>query len=108
MINLLISLGIGVGVTILIRLLGFPLWAGIIPGAIAAAAAYLLLARRVATKVQALMGLVQKDLSTSATNQREQKARIEKAIKTLESGLQYEKWQFLVASEIHAQICAKS
>ena len=104
MINLLISLGIGVGVTILIRLLGFPLWAGIIPGAIAAAAAYLLLARRVATKVQALMGLVQKDLSTSATNQREQKARIEKAIKTLESGLQYEKWQFLVASEIHAQI----
>ena len=34
----------------------------------------------------------------------EQKVRIEKAIKLLESALQYERWQFLVAAEIHGQI----
>lgn len=104
MYNLLIALGAGVVVAVLVRLLGFPLWAGIVPGVIVFAGVYLLLARRIATRIGALVQTAQRELSTPATNQRDQKVKVERAITTLEQGLVYGKWQFLIASEVHAQI----
>jgi tetratricopeptide (TPR) repeat protein len=104
MYNLLLSLGAGLILAIGIRVLGFPLWAGIIPGLVGFAAAYVLLARRIALKVQALSQNAQKELSGQPANVREQKAKVDRSIKILEEGLRYEKWQFMIASEIHAQI----
>jgi predicted Zn-dependent protease len=104
MYNLLIALAVGVAVALLITVLGFALWAGLVPGLIAFMAAYFLLARRIAGKVGVLTSAAQKELSVQSSNKREQQARIDKAIKTLEEGLKYDKWQFLIASEIHAQI----
>ena len=104
MYNLLIAVASGVAVAIVVRLLGFPLWAGIVPGFLVFGAAYVVLARRIAGRVGALSQIAQKELSTAAANAREQKVKVEKAIRTLEEGLRYDKWQFLVASEVHAQI----
>ena len=105
MINLVLSLLIGFGLAVLIRLgFGFPWLASIIPGTIAFIAAFVLLGRRIFLKLQALNGEVQRELQAMPPNQREQKVRIDKAIKLLESALQYERWQFLVGAEIHGQI----
>jgi tetratricopeptide (TPR) repeat protein len=82
----------------------FPIWAALVPALLVMVAVYLLLARRIATRVQALVGLAQKELSAQPSNKREQQARIDKGIKLLEQGLVYEKWQFLVGSELRAQI----
>jgi predicted Zn-dependent protease len=105
MYNLLIALGVGIAIALGVKLAGFSIWAGLIPAIIAVIATYIVLARRVAQRIQALMTLVQNDLQGSpATSQKEAQARVDRAIKTLERGLVYEKWQFLVGPEIHAQI----
>jgi len=104
MLNLLIALAVGALVTVLIKLLGFSIWAGVVPGVLALVGSYIFLARRIALKVQALSKLAEKELSAQPTNQRERQQRVEKAIKLLEEGLVYDRWQFLIGSEIHAQI----
>jgi tetratricopeptide (TPR) repeat protein len=104
MYNLLIALAAGLAVAIAVTLFGFPIWAGIVPGTIVFVAAYIFLARRIATRIGALSQSAQKELASPASNQREQKVKVEKAIRTLEEGLAFDKWQFMVASEIHAQI----
>ncbi len=104
MYNLLISLAVGVAIALGVKLAGFSLWAGLIPGTLAFVGTYIVLARRVAQRVQALMTVVQNDLQSQPTNQKEAQARVERAIKTLETGLVWDKWQFLVGPELHAQI----
>ncbi|WNG37026.1 tetratricopeptide repeat protein [Archangium minus] len=105
MYNLLIALGVGVAITLGITLTGIgSIWAGIIPGTIGFLVTYFLLARRIGNQLQVLMTSVQKELQGQPTSQKEAQARVERAIKMLESGLAYEKWQFLVGPEIHSQI----
>src|SRR5690349_130748 len=105
MINLVLSLAVGFGLAVLIRLgFGFPWLASIIPGTIAFIGAFVLLGRRIFLKLQAVNGEVQRELQALPPNPREQKIRVEKAIKLLESALVYERWQFLVGAEIHGQI----
>lgn len=104
MYNLLISLAVGLVVALLVKLANFSLWAGLVPGLLAFVATYILLARRVVLKVQALMGRVQKELSGQPANPRELQQTLQRAVKTLESGLPWGRWQFLVAPEIHSQI----
>lgn len=104
MYNLLISLAVGLVIAVLVKVAGFSWWAGIIPGVIAFAAVYLLLARRVASRIQALMTVVQQDLQGQPSSQKDAQGRVDRAVKTLEQGLAYDKWQFLVGPEIHAQI----
>jgi len=103
MYNVLIALGVGVVVTVAVRLAGFPLLAGLIPGVLAFVLTYVLLARRVANRLKALVSTAQKDLQT-ISSPRDRDAKVAKAVKTLEQGLQYEKWQFLVAPQVHGQI----
>lgn len=105
MINLALSLLIGFGLAIVIRLgFGFPWPASVIPGTIAFIATFVLLGRRIFLKLQKLNSEVQKELQSLPPNPREQKVRIDKAIKVLESALEFERWQFLVGAEIHGQI----
>ncbi|MCP3099365.1 tetratricopeptide repeat protein [Myxococcus sp. K15C18031901] len=105
MYNLLISLAVGIVVALLVKLANFSLWAGLVPGVIAMVATFVLLARRVANRIQALMTTVQQELQqTQPTSKKDAQGRVERAVKTLEKGLVYDKWQFMVGPEIHAQI----
>lgn len=104
MYNLVIALLVGVAVTLAIKLAGFSIWAGLVPGTIAFIGSYIVLARRVAVRIQKLSSEAQAELSSLPPNPRDQKAKIERAIKLLEQGLVWDKWQFLIASELHAQI----
>jgi tetratricopeptide (TPR) repeat protein len=103
-LNLLLSLAIGVLVAVLIKLAHFSLLAGLIPGVLAFFAAFVLLARRVAMKVQALMQTVQKELSQAPANVKDRQQKVDRAVKTLEEGLAFRRWQFFIAGEIEAQI----
>ena len=105
MINLLLSIAIGVAVGILVTLTHLPVWAAIGPGVVALLAAYLLLAKRTSAKVQALAAIAQKELQgISPNNPRERQARVDRAVKILQGALAYARWQFLIGSELHAQI----
>lgn len=104
MYNLLWSILAGIAVTLLIRTLGFSVWAGLVPGLLAFIAAYIVLARRTSVKVQVIVKEAQDELSIQASNQKEQRARVDKAVKILERALAYDKQQFLIGPEIHAQI----
>ena len=74
MINLVLSLAIGLGIAVLIRLgFDFPWVAAIIPGAIAFIASFILLGRRIFVKLQAINSEVQRELQAMPPNQREQK-----------------------------------
>ncbi len=104
MLNLIISLAIGLATAVVIRLFNFNWIAVVVPGVLAFLAAMVLLGRRTAKKVQAISLEAQKELSVQVASPREQKQRVEKAIKLLESALPYGRWQFLIGPEIHAQI----
>ncbi|HYH97471.1 tetratricopeptide repeat protein [Hyalangium sp.] len=104
MYNILISLGVGIAIALGIKLAGYSLWAGLIPGVLAFALTFVLLARRVAKRIQLLMDSVQKEFATQATTQKEAQQKVERAVKTLEQGLVYDKWQIMVGPELHAQI----
>ncbi|HET8541500.1 MAG TPA: hypothetical protein VFL83_16610 [Anaeromyxobacter sp.] len=96
MYNLLISLAIGVAVTLAL-VLGTNLGAvaAIFPGLLAAAVAYFVLARRTFKRVEAIFEAVQREA---------QAQKIDKAVQTLQGGFALARWQFLVGSQLHAQI----
>jgi tetratricopeptide (TPR) repeat protein len=104
MYNVLISLGVAILVTLGVRQAGFSVWAGIIPGVLAFFITFILLARWVAKRIQGLMESVQKEFQGQPASQKEALARVDRAVKTLEQGLVYDKWQLMVGPEIHAQI----
>jgi tetratricopeptide (TPR) repeat protein len=96
MINLLLSLAAGLATTLAIRLGTEFGWAGsVLPGMVAAIAAYLVLARRTTKKLEALFEGMQKDL---------QAQKFEKAIQTLHAGFALAPWQFLVGAQLHSNI----
>ncbi len=103
MYNLLIALAAGVVVTVAVQLAGLPLLAGIVPGVLVFFGAYILLARRIAERLKALVASAQKELQT-ISSPRDRDAKVAKAVKTLEQGLQYDRWQIMVASQVHGQI----
>ncbi len=96
MINLLLSLAAGLATVLAIRLGTEFGWAGsVLPGVVAAIAAYLVLARRTTKKLEALFEGMQKDL---------QAQRFEKAIQTLQAGFALAPWQFLVGAQLHSNL----
>jgi tetratricopeptide (TPR) repeat protein len=104
MINLAVSLGLGLLVAVTVRLLGFPLYAGVIPGTIVFLGVFVVLGRRTYNQLQKLMGDVQKELQSMPQNKKEQKNKIDKVVKMLEAALPLGKWQFLVEGQIWGQI----
>jgi tetratricopeptide (TPR) repeat protein len=96
MINLALSLVVGLAVFVTIKLTTEFGWAGaLFPALVAAMAAYLVLARRTWKRLEALFDGMQKEL---------QAGRFEKSVKTLESGFALAPWQFLVASQLHSNL----
>ncbi len=94
--NLLISLAIGVAVAAALRVTTEFGWAAIVlPGLIAATAAYLVLARRTWKRLEVLFDAMQREV---------QAQKFDKAIQTLESGFALAPWQFLVAAQLHSNI----
>src|SRR5512133_2632033 len=96
MYSLLISLGVGLLVGVIIGFatpLGF--WGGFLIGLVVATVVFVVIARMVLKKITAIMDVVQKDLQAN---------RPEKAIRMLETGLTYARWQFFVKGQIRSQI----
>jgi tetratricopeptide (TPR) repeat protein len=96
MYNLLISLAIGLAVALALALgTNLGAVAAIFPGLLAASVAYFVLARRTFKKVEAIFEVVQREA---------QAQKLDKAVQTLQGGFVLAPWQFLVASQLHAQI----
>ncbi len=104
MLNLVYALVAGIVVTVVIKLAGFSLIAGIIPGTIVMLGVYVVVARRTFVKVQAVMESVKKEFEAMPANEKERKVKADKVIKMLEAALPLGKEQFLIESELHAQI----
>jgi len=104
MINLLVSLAAGVAVAIIVKLCGFSLVAGIVPGTVVFLALLVVMGRRSFVQLQAVIQAVQAELSSMTANKKEQQAKADKAIKMLEAALPLGKWQFLIEAEIYGQI----
>lgn len=104
MLNLVYALVAGIVVTVVIKLAGFSLIAGIIPGTIVMLGVYVVVARRTFVKVQAVMENVKKEFEAMPANEKERKVKADKVIKMLEAALPLGKEQFLIESELHAQI----
>lgn len=104
MINLLLALAAGVTTAVSVKLFGFSVIAGVIPGTIVFLGLYIVLARRSFTQFQRVVQTVQAELSTVTANQKEQKVKAEKTVKMLEGALPLGKWQFLIEGEVYGQI----
>lgn len=96
MYNLLISFVLSTTTAVLLHTLaGLDLWIATLVSVLVFMGAYFLLTRYFMKKVGELMESAQKDI---------QAGRVDKAIKTLEEGYRFGKWQIYVKSNIDAQI----
>jgi tetratricopeptide (TPR) repeat protein len=96
MYNLLISLAVGLAVTLAIRFGTNVGWVGsILPGMLSLGVAYFVLARRSWKQLEAVMGTVQKELMAQ---------KFDRALQTLQGGFALAPWQFLVAAQLHSQL----
>jgi tetratricopeptide (TPR) repeat protein len=96
MYNLLISLAVGLAVSLAIRFGTNVGWVGsILPGLLALGVSYFVLARRSWKQLEAVMGTVQKELMAQ---------KFDRALQTLQGGFALAPWQFLVAAQLHSQI----
>jgi tetratricopeptide (TPR) repeat protein len=96
MYNLLISLGAAAVVfAALLLFADLPGWVPPLAAAPVFAVSYLLIARFVLKKVNAIMEAAGRDL---------QGQRIEKAVRTLQEALRFGPWQFSVTGQIHSQV----
>jgi tetratricopeptide (TPR) repeat protein len=96
MYNLLISLAVGLAVTLAIGFGTNVGWVGsVLPGLLSLAVAYFVLARRSWKQLEAVMGTVQKELMAQ---------KFDRALQTLQGGFALAPWQFLVSAQLHSQI----
>ncbi len=95
MYNLLISIAVGLVITVAIGGFFGSWWYGIIPGILGLGIAYVILARRTMKQVQAIVGRAQKDL---------QGENIDRGIEILKEAYDLGKWQFFVEAQVDAQI----
>lgn len=106
MYNLLISFGVAAALFLAVLALGFSPWAAIVPALLGFMASNFLLARRVGKKVQDLAMRAQKEIGAAqgSLDPKQANARFDKAIEILSEGFRWEKWQFLIAAELHSNI----
>ena len=96
MINLLLSLLAGVAGFLVFYLTGIAHWVGsIFPGLVAAIAAYILLARRTGKQLEAVMAVAQKEMMAR---------KPDRAVQALQDAFALSRWQFGIASSLHANI----
>lgn len=96
MYNLLLSLAAGALVALAIAAgTSFGWVAAVFPGLLVATGVYVYVAYRIRKKMDAVNEVVQRELLAR---------RFEKAIQALQGGFVYERWQFLIGSQLHASI----
>jgi tetratricopeptide (TPR) repeat protein len=96
MYNLLLSLAAGALVALAIAVgTSFGWVAAVFPGLIVATAVYVYVAYRIRKKMDAVNEVVQRELMAR---------HVEKGIQALQAGFAYEKWQFLIGTQLHASI----
>ena len=96
MINLLLALLAGVLGFFVFYLPGVAHALGsIFPGVVAAIATYILLARRTGKQLEAVMGVAQKEMMAR---------KPERAVQALQDAFALSRWQFGIASSLHANI----
>lgn len=113
MYNLLIAIASGVaGFFLMSFVLGFgtfkPLY-GILPAILIMIGVYILLARRVMKDVQKIMEQAQHHLQSSPqpgspAAMRQIQQNMDEAVEILKGAMRYDRWQFLVASQVNGQI----
>ena len=94
MLNVAIALVAGILVGVPLTLLLSPV-EGILPGLVVFGIAYFLLARRAMKRLEAVFKLAEKEMLAQ---------RVDRAIQIIESGRQLGRWQFMVDSQIDAQL----
>jgi len=95
-INLLLSIAAGLAGFLLFFLTGIVhAWGSVLPGVAAAVGAYILLARRTGKQLEAVMATAQKEMMAR---------KPDKAVAALEQAFSLARWQFGVASSLHANI----
>jgi tetratricopeptide (TPR) repeat protein len=95
-INLLLALAAGIAGFLLFYATGIAHAAGsILPGVIAAIAAFILLARRSGKQLEAVMAVAQKEMAAR---------KPERAVAALQDAFKLGRWQFGVAASLHANI----
>ncbi|GFO68880.1 hypothetical protein GMLC_24590 [Geomonas limicola] len=96
MYNLLISAVAAIVVLLVVTLaIHLPWWAGVLIATVVFLACFLLIARIITKKLEAIMEPAMKDI---------QAQRFEKGIRDLKSALKYGKWQIYVESQINSAI----
>jgi tetratricopeptide (TPR) repeat protein len=96
MYNLLLSLAAGTLVALSIAVgTSFGWVAAVFPGLLVATGVYVYVAYRIRKKMDAVNEVVQRELMAR---------RFEKAIQALQGGFAYERWQFLIGSQLHSSI----
>lgn len=105
MYNLLIALGAGVLGSLAFMLFGFGWAASILPGLIVLSVVFVLASRRTGAEILKINEEAQAVMQVQQVRtEKERDAIVDKAIAVLERGLVYDKWQFLVGSELRANI----
>lgn len=104
MINLLLALAAGVGVALLVKLAGLGWVAAILPAVLVALGAYVVLARRIAVRIQKLGEEAQAVLSQPARTEKDRNAMLDRAIAVMQGGFAYARWQFFIAPTLHGNI----
>jgi len=94
MFNVAIALIVGIVVGVPLALLLSPI-EGILPGVAVTAIVYFVLARRSMKQLEAVLKVAEKELLAN---------RIDRAVQIIESGRALGRWQFLVESQIDAQL----
>lgn len=94
MLNVAIALVAGIIVGVPLALLLSPI-EGILPGVVVIGVAYFLLARRSMKQLEAVLKVAEKELLAN---------RIDRAMQIIESGRALGRWQFMVNSQIDAQL----
>ncbi len=97
MYNLIIALAAGIVAFAIVAVTPLGLIAAWLPLLLVSIGTYFLLARRVGKKVEGIVERASKEI---------QQNRIDNGIRILETAFAYDRWQFLVRSQINAQIGA--
>lgn len=106
MYNIIISLVLGLlTYAVLAFVASLAWWIALLAAVTIMLGSFVLISRLIMKKVEAVMSGAMKDLQTQRVSSREMQIQlVDRAIKEMQSALQYEKWQIYVGGQVNASI----
>jgi predicted Zn-dependent protease len=106
MYNIIISLLLGlVTYAVIAFALKLAWWIALLTATVIMCAVFYLISRIIMKKIEAIMSGAMKDLQTQRVTSREMQIQlVDRAIKEMQTALQYEKWQIYVGGQVNASI----